>query len=105
MGQAWGVFESVPEVRSTTHPVVRDSRAASAIRKLQMPSLRSLTGFLRARFYRTDTIADQFQELMLKGISVPTYEVSAMTMRNERVKFACCGSLVVTSAYLVTGPL
>ena len=42
----------------------------------------TVTGFLRARFYRTDTIAEQFQELMLKGISVPTYEVSAMTMRN-----------------------
>lgn len=42
----------------------------------------TVTGFLRSRFYRTDRIADQFQELMLKGISVPTYEVSAMTMRN-----------------------
>jgi len=42
----------------------------------------TVTGFLRSRFYRTDLIADQFQELMLKGISVPTYEVSAMTMRN-----------------------
>jgi uncharacterized protein with NAD-binding domain and iron-sulfur cluster len=42
----------------------------------------TVTGFLRSRFYRTDRIATQFQELMLKGISVPTYEVSAMTMRN-----------------------
>jgi uncharacterized protein with NAD-binding domain and iron-sulfur cluster len=42
----------------------------------------TVTGFLRARFYRTELIAQQFQELMLKGISVPTYEVSAMTMRN-----------------------
>ncbi len=42
----------------------------------------TVTGFLRARFYRTERIAQQFQELMLKGISVPTYEVSAMTMRN-----------------------
>jgi uncharacterized protein with NAD-binding domain and iron-sulfur cluster len=40
----------------------------------------TVTGFLRSRFYRTETIAQQFQELMLKGISVPTYEVSAMTM-------------------------
>jgi phytoene dehydrogenase-like protein len=42
----------------------------------------TITGFLRSRFYRTDHVASQFQELMLKGISVPTYEVSAMTMRN-----------------------
>jgi uncharacterized protein with NAD-binding domain and iron-sulfur cluster len=42
----------------------------------------TVTGFLRSRFYRTDRVATQFQELMLKGISVPTYEVSAMTMRN-----------------------
>jgi uncharacterized protein with NAD-binding domain and iron-sulfur cluster len=42
----------------------------------------TVTGFLRSRFYRTDQVATQFQELMLKGISVPTYEVSAMTMRN-----------------------
>ena len=41
----------------------------------------TVTGFLRSRFYRTETIAEQFEELMLKGISVPTYEVSAMTMR------------------------
>jgi uncharacterized protein with NAD-binding domain and iron-sulfur cluster len=40
----------------------------------------TVTGFLRSRFYRTEPIAQQFQELMLKGISVPTYEVSAMTM-------------------------
>jgi uncharacterized protein with NAD-binding domain and iron-sulfur cluster len=42
----------------------------------------TVTGFLRSRFYRTERIAGQFQDLMLKGISVPTYEVSAMTMRN-----------------------
>jgi uncharacterized protein with NAD-binding domain and iron-sulfur cluster len=42
----------------------------------------TITGFLRSRFYRTERVAEQFQELMLKGISVPTYEVSAMTMRN-----------------------
>jgi uncharacterized protein with NAD-binding domain and iron-sulfur cluster len=42
----------------------------------------TVTGFLRSRFYRTETVEDQFEELMLKGISVPTYDVSAMTMRN-----------------------
>ena len=42
----------------------------------------TVSGFLRSRFYRTDNVALQFEELMLKGISVPTYEVSAMTMRN-----------------------
>lgn len=42
----------------------------------------TVTGFLRSRFYRTEAIARQFEELMLTGISVPTSEVSAMTMRN-----------------------
>ena len=35
-----------------------------------------------ARPYRTEQVSSQFEELMLKGISVPTYQVSAMTMRN-----------------------
>ena len=42
----------------------------------------TVSGFLRSRPYRTERISDQFEELMLKGISVPTYQVSAMTMRN-----------------------
>ncbi|HEX2686315.1 MAG TPA: FAD-dependent oxidoreductase [Kofleriaceae bacterium] len=42
----------------------------------------TVSGFLRSRPYRTEQISDQFEELMLKGISVPTYQVSAMTMRN-----------------------
>jgi len=42
----------------------------------------TVSGFLRSRSYRTERLIQQFQELMLKGISVPTYEVSAMTMRN-----------------------
>jgi uncharacterized protein with NAD-binding domain and iron-sulfur cluster len=42
----------------------------------------TVSGFLRARSYRTERISSQFEELMLKGISVPTYQVSAMTMRN-----------------------
>jgi len=41
----------------------------------------SLTGFFRSRFYRTETVADELQDLMLKGISVPSYIVSAMTTR------------------------
>ncbi len=41
----------------------------------------SLIGFLRSTFYRTETVAAQTQQLMLKGISVPSYFVSAMTMR------------------------
>jgi uncharacterized protein with NAD-binding domain and iron-sulfur cluster len=41
----------------------------------------SLVGFLRSNFYRTETVAAQTQQLMLKGISVPSYFVSAMTMR------------------------
>lgn len=42
----------------------------------------TVTGFLRSRFYETESVANQFEDLMLKGISVPIYEVSAMTMRN-----------------------
>ncbi|SFL45886.1 NAD-binding domain and a Fe-S cluster-containing protein [Halogranum rubrum] len=42
----------------------------------------TITGFLRSRFYGVDSIAEQFEDLMLKGISVPIHEVSAMTMRN-----------------------
>lgn len=41
----------------------------------------SITGFLRSRFYRTESLASMSQELILKGISVPSYRVSAMTMR------------------------
>jgi uncharacterized protein with NAD-binding domain and iron-sulfur cluster len=41
----------------------------------------SATGFIRSRFYRTERIAQQYQDMMLKGISVPSYFVSAMTMR------------------------
>ncbi len=42
----------------------------------------TINGFVRSRFYRTQAVALQFQDLMLKGISCPAYEVSAMTMRN-----------------------
>ena len=42
----------------------------------------AVSGFIRSRFYRTERVAQQHQELMLKGISVPTFFVSAMTMRN-----------------------
>ncbi len=41
----------------------------------------SISGFIRSRFYRTEQVAREFQDLMLKGISVPTYMVSAMTMQ------------------------
>jgi uncharacterized protein with NAD-binding domain and iron-sulfur cluster len=42
----------------------------------------SVNGFIRDRFYRTERVALQHQDLLLKGISVPSYAVSAMTMRN-----------------------
>lgn len=42
----------------------------------------SVNGFVRGRFYRTERVALQHQDLLLKGISVPSYAVSAMTMRN-----------------------
>jgi len=42
----------------------------------------SVTGFLRSRFYRTPELETQFQELVLKAITVPSYAVSAMTVRN-----------------------
>jgi zeta-carotene desaturase len=41
----------------------------------------SATGFMRSRFYRTEDLAAQYQDMMLKGISVPSDFVSAMTMR------------------------
>jgi uncharacterized protein with NAD-binding domain and iron-sulfur cluster len=41
----------------------------------------TIIGFVRSRFYRTEQVARQHQELMLKGISVPAYVVSAMTMK------------------------
>ncbi|MGA7218418.1 MAG: FAD-dependent oxidoreductase [Candidatus Sulfotelmatobacter sp.] len=41
----------------------------------------SATGFIRSRFYRTEQLAEQYQDMMLKGISVPSYFVSTMTMR------------------------
>jgi len=41
----------------------------------------SAAGFVRSRFYRTEQLALQYQDMMLKGISVPSYFVSAMTMR------------------------
>lgn len=42
----------------------------------------SVNGFIRGRFYRTERVALQYQDLLLKGISVPSYDVSAMTVRN-----------------------
>jgi len=41
----------------------------------------SITGFLRSRFYRTEKIANVYQDLMLKAISVPSHFVSAMTTK------------------------
>jgi len=42
----------------------------------------SVNGFVRSRFYRTELVAIQHQDLLLKGISVPSYDVSAKTMQN-----------------------
>ncbi|WP_276299800.1 hydroxysqualene dehydroxylase [Halorussus lipolyticus] len=42
----------------------------------------TINGFLKSRFYGKESVAKRFQDLILKGISVPTYDVSAMTMRN-----------------------
>jgi protoporphyrinogen oxidase len=41
----------------------------------------SITGFLRSRFYSTGELENQFHELLLKAITVPSYTVSAMTVR------------------------
>lgn len=40
----------------------------------------SVMGFIRSKVYRTRNVELQFEELILKGLSVPTYELSAMTM-------------------------
>jgi len=42
----------------------------------------SVSGFIRSRFYRTEDLALANQEFILKGLSVPSYELSAMTLRN-----------------------
>jgi phytoene dehydrogenase-like protein len=42
----------------------------------------SVTGFLRSRFYRSEKVAEMFQSSILGGISAPSYEASAMTIRN-----------------------
>ncbi len=39
----------------------------------------SINGFVRSRFYRTERVAKQYQDLLLKFISVPSYRVSTMT--------------------------
>ena len=41
----------------------------------------TVNGFIRSRFYRTEALAEQCQDLILKGISTPSYIASAMTMR------------------------
>jgi len=41
----------------------------------------SVNGFIRSRFYRTERISLQYQDLLLKFISVPSYRVSAMTTK------------------------
>jgi uncharacterized protein with NAD-binding domain and iron-sulfur cluster len=41
----------------------------------------SITGFLRSRFYRTEEMANVYQDLLLKAISVPSHFVSAMTTK------------------------
>lgn len=42
----------------------------------------SLNGFIRSRPYRTEQVARHFHDFTLKGVSVPSYQVSAMTVRN-----------------------
>jgi predicted NAD/FAD-dependent oxidoreductase len=42
----------------------------------------SVNGFVRSRFYRTEQLALAHQEFILKGLSVPSYDLSAMTLRN-----------------------
>ena len=41
----------------------------------------SVSGFLNSRFYATKGLERRLQELMLKAITVPSYNVSAMTVR------------------------
>lgn len=41
----------------------------------------SIYGFIRYRFYRTDAVADLYQDLLLKFLSVPSYKLSSMAVR------------------------
>lgn len=44
--------------------------------------LTTVGGFVRSRSYGTDAVARAYQSLMLIGTACPSYEVSALTMRN-----------------------
>lgn len=41
----------------------------------------SVNGFVRSKFYRTESVSQQYQDLLLKFVSVPSYKVSAMTVQ------------------------
>jgi uncharacterized protein with NAD-binding domain and iron-sulfur cluster len=41
----------------------------------------SASGFLRARYYATEQVARYHQQTMLQAVSIPNYEVSAMTLQ------------------------
>jgi uncharacterized protein with NAD-binding domain and iron-sulfur cluster len=60
---------------------VLDLASQSDSRRAPLDQL-SVTGFLRSRFYDMDTIEQLFQSLMLKAVSVSSYQVSSMTVRN-----------------------
>ncbi len=42
----------------------------------------TIAGFVRSRLYGTESVARTYQSFMLIGTACPSYEVSAMTMRN-----------------------
>lgn len=42
----------------------------------------TVNGFVRSRFYRTEQVALEHQQLTLKSVAVPSYFISAMTVRN-----------------------
>jgi uncharacterized protein with NAD-binding domain and iron-sulfur cluster len=42
----------------------------------------SVTGFIRSRWYRSDIIADFHQQTVLQASAIPSYDLSAMTMKH-----------------------
>lgn len=42
----------------------------------------SVTGFIRSRWYRSDIIAEFHQQTVLQASSIPSYDLSAMTMKH-----------------------
>ena len=48
----------------------------------------SVNGFLRSRFYTSDVIAEYHHQTVIQASAIPTYELSAMTLKNLVLNWA-----------------